>query len=402
MISARIDRLGEFPFRRLAGLCTAGTAPAGLEVVDLSIGEPKHPPPALLAETVARNAHLWNRYPPPAGTPEFRRTVTAWLTRRYALPDGFVEPDRHVLPLAGTKEGLFLLPQLLAAESGRRDTPAVLMPNPVYSVYYGAALMAGAEPVALPAEAATGFLPDLDALTPDLLQRTVLFYLCSPANPQGAAADEAYLARVLALAREHRFVLALDECYSELWYEKPPTGGMEVAARSGSLDHLLVFHSLSKRSNAAGLRAGFVAGDPALLAGFARLRAFAAAVQPMPLMAAAMALWGEEAHVEANRAAYRTKLDMAQGRLGNRFGFYRPDGGFFLWLDVGDGEAVARELWRRSAIKVLPGAYLSLPGATGVDPGAPYIRAALTAEPQEFEAALDRFAGALDRLGGHG
>lgn len=390
--------LQEFPFRRLAAL-VAGTPPrAGLPVCDLSIGEPKHPPPALIAATVAAHAQAWNRYPPPTGTPEFRAAVARWLTRRFGLPDRALDPDREVLPLAGTKEGLFLLAQLVVSGTARPGRPAVLMPNPGYAVYAGAAAMAGAEPVALPTPAASGFLPDLDALDARLLERTALFYLCTPANPQGAVADEAYLARAVRLARRHGFVLAVDECYSEIWDRAPPPGALAAAwGEDGSLAQVLAFNSLSKRSSAAGLRSGFVAGDAAILARFAKVRAYAAPVQPLPLMAAAAALWGDEAHVEANRALYRAKIDLAERRLAGRLGFYRPPGGFFLWLDVGDGEAACRRLWQTAAIKVLPGGYLGEDDGKGENPGTPFIRAALVDAAEAIGPALDRLAGLAGR-----
>lgn len=392
MRNDRLDHLAEFPFRRLAALLAREPAPS-VPTLDLALGEPRHAPPTLLAETVAAHAHLWNRYPPVLGTPEFRTTAAEWLTRRFALPPGTVEGDRHICPLAGTKEGLYLLPSLVTP---RRGNPAVLMPDPVYAVYFGGAVMAGAEPVLLPATAETGFLPDLDALAPALLERTALLYLCTPANPQGAVADLDYLRKAVRLARRHGFLLAVDECYCELWDKAPPPGALEAGlAEDGSLEGVLVFHSLSKRSSAPGLRSGFVAGDPAVIKDLVRLRAYASPVQPLPLLAAATALWRDEAHVEANRARYRAKFDLAERRLSNRFGFYRPAGGFFLWLDVGDGEAACRRLWNEGGLRVLPGAYLS-GGDPAVSPGRPYIRVALVDEAATVDSALARLSEVLD------
>ena len=269
------------------------------------------------------------------------------------------------------------------------------MPDPVYAVYYGAAVMAGAEPVLLPATAATDFLPDLEAIPSSLLERTALFYLCTPANPQGSVADLDYLRRAVRLARRHGFVLAVDECYSELWDTAPPPGALDAAlAEDGRFDSVVVFHSLSKRSSAAGLRSGFVAGDADILTRLLRLRAYGSPVQPLPLLAAATALWQDEAHVEDNRARYRAKFDTAQRRLGNRFGFYRPAGGFFLWLDVGDGEAACRRLWCEGGIRVLPGGYLSV-GAQGANAGSAYIRVALVDEPALIDTALGRLGDVL-------
>lgn len=386
-----LDRLTEFPFRRLAAKLAGIAPPAGLLPLDLGIGEPQHQPPALLAEAVARNGHLWNRYPPVNGTPENRAACADWLTRRYELPEGALDPDRHVLPVAGTKEGLFMLAS--AAVPGRKagQRPAVLMPNPVYAVYYGAAVMAQAEPVLLPATADTGFLPDLDTLGEALLARTALFYLCTPANPQGAAADTDYLRRLVRLARKHDFLLAVDECYAEIWDKSPPPGALSAALlEDGSFQNVVVLHSLSKRSSAAGLRSGFVAGDPGFLKRYFKLRAYASPVQPLPLLAAATALWRDEAHVEANRDLYRQKIDTAERRLSNRFGFYRPAGGFFLWLDVGNGEAAAIRLWREAALRVLPGAYLGTDAADGSNPGAAYVRLALVHNDTVVGQAVDR------------
>lgn len=403
-----LDRLAEFPFRRLAALLAGVEPAAGVVTADLAIGEPRHAPPAVLAETVAANAHLWNRYPPVNGTPGFRAAAAGWLERRFALSRGSVDPDRNLLPLAGTKEGLFMVAALAvagkAAVRGSRP-PAVLMPDPVYAVYYGAAVMAGAEPVLLSATRESGFLPDLDALDPDLLARTALLYLCSPANPQGAVADEAYLERAVGLARAHGFVLAVDECYSEIYDRDvpPPPGALAAALRDGGdFRGILVFNSLSKRSSAAGLRSGLVAGDPDLLARFLRLRAYAAAVQPLPLLAAAEVLWRDEAHVAANRDRYRAKIDAAQQVLDGRLGFYRPPGGFFLWLNVGDGEAACLRLWRRAGIKALPGGYLAAASAlarggaaAAANPGSSYLRVALLDEPGPLRESLARLADAL-------
>ncbi len=389
MLNPRLETLSDYPFRRLAGLLAPLEPPRGRVPVDLSIGQPMHPLPALLAETLQANAHLWGRYPPVDGTPAFREAVCAWLGRRYGLPAGFLDPERHLLPVAGTKEALFLIAQAVVPEHKAGRRPAVLMPNPFYNVYLGGAVLAGAEPVLLPVSAATGYLPALDELAPELLERTAAFYFCSPANPQGLAADQAYLQRLVGLARKHNFLLVVDECYSEIYSGAPPAGALAAAlALDGRLDNLVVCNSLSKRSSAAGLRSGFVAGDAGVIAGFTRLRSYAAAVQPLPVLAAATALWQDEDHVVVNRRMYREKFDLADQRLAGRLGYYRPDGGFFLWLEVGDGEAAARRLWAEVAIKVLPGGYLGRPDAAGLNPGAGAIRVALVHDLASTEAAL--------------
>ncbi len=389
-----LERLSAFPFRRLAARLAQVAPPPHLTPIDLALGEPRHAPPALLAETVAAHAHEWNRYPPPAGTSAYREACAEWLCRRYRLPADAIDPERHLLALAGTKEGLFLVAALVKPDAGSPKRLA-LMPDPLYGVYYGAALAWGLEPRPLPATRTTGFLPDLEALDAATLDRTALFYLCSPSNPEGAVADRTYLARALELARRHDFLLVLDECYAEIYDAEPPPGGLEVAWDMGAdFRNLLVFHSLSKRSSAPGLRAGFVAGDPDLRARFLHLRSYGAPVVPLPLEAAAAALWRDEAHVAANRARYRQKFDLAQEILGDLAGFRRPAGGFFLWLDVGDGERIAVELWQRAALRVLPGAYLSV-GAEAAAPGRNYVRLALVHDEATTAEALRRLAAVL-------
>jgi N-succinyldiaminopimelate aminotransferase len=391
MLNPRLEALSDYAFRRLALLLERIEPAHDRAPIDLSIGQPMHPVPGLLSETLHAHDHLWGRYPPVGGTPEFRAAAAAWLTRRYLLPQGVLDPERHVLPCAGTKEALFMVAQAVVPERKAGRTPAVLMPNPFYNVYFGAAALAGAEPVLLPVSAATGHLPALDELSPELLERTAAFYLCTPANPQGAAADLDYLQRAVSLARRYDFALVVDECYAEIYTRAAPVGALQAAsALDGGLDNVLVFHSLSKRSSAAGLRSGFVAGDAALLAAFARLRSYGAAVQPLPILAAATALWQDEQHVIANRAMYQAKFDLAGRCLAGVFDYVRPDGGFFLWLDVGDGETVTRRLWAEAALKVLPGAYLGRPDAAGRNPGASAIRVALVHDLETTEAALSR------------
>ena len=398
MLNDRIAELTAYPFTRLTKLLDGLTPPAGTPALNMALGEPQHAVPPFLAEVLARHADGWTAYPPLAGTPAWRAAACGWLERRYGAGGRLIDPDAGILPLSGTREGLFLA-ALLTVPQGRKGEaaarPAVLIPNPFYATYEGAAVMAGAEPVFLDANAAAGFLPDLDALEAaqardGLLDRTALTYLCSPANPQGAIASRDYLARLLALARRHGFVLAVDECYAEIYDAAPPPGTLEAAAGmdGGALDNLLVFHSLSKRSSAAGLRSGFVAGDKRLITAFRLLRGYSAAGMPLPLQAASAALWDDDTHAADNRARYRAKIDAAEHALAGRFGFYRPPGGFFLWLEVGDGEAVARRLWVEAGVRVLPGAYLARPDADGTNPGRPFVRVALVHEPARIAAAL--------------
>jgi N-succinyldiaminopimelate aminotransferase len=392
MRNNRLDALTDYPFQRLTALLE-GLAP-GAEPLAMSIGEPQHAPPALLAEALARAPASWGKYPPVAGTPEFRAAVGAWLGRRYALPADYLAPDRQVLPVAGTREALYMAATLCVPEDIGGEKPIVLVPNPFYQVYSGAALIAGAEVRFV--DAAMG-PPDYTRLPDEVLARVALAYLCSPANPQGGVANLDLLTRNLALARRFGFTLAIDECYGEIYDREPPPGGLEAARRlGGGLRNLLVFNSLSKRSSVPGLRSGFVAGDPELIAAFTRLRSYGGAVLPLPVLEASIALWGDEAHVVANRVLYRAKFDLAERFLGNRFGFARPPGGFFLWLEVGDGEAAAKALWQRAGLRVLPGAYLARPDERGVNPGQGRIRVALVHDPDTVARALESLARTLE------
>ncbi len=400
MLNPRLDLLTDYPFQRLATLLQdpAGTPAAGDQPLIMSIGEPQHQPPSLIVKILAEEAAGWGKYPPMAGTPALRQAVADWLNRRFALPAGWLDADRQILPLAGTREGLFQVAQLVCAENRTGSPPLVLLPNPFYQVYAGAALLAGAEPVFVPAVREGGFLPDFAALPKAVLDRTALAYLCNPANPQGSVASLALLRDSIALARRHGFVLAVDECYSEIYDQAAPAGALQACRDlGGGAEGVVVFHSLSKRSSAPGLRSGFVAGDPALIAAFSRLRAYGGAAVPLPIQAASAALWRDEAHVEDNRILYRAKFDLADQILGGHPGYYRPAGGFFLWLEVGDGEEAARRLWSEAGIRVLPGAYLARPDGRGVNPGSAYIRVALVHDLPTTRRALIRMAEVLSR-----
>ena len=383
------------PFARLRTLLQH--IEPGAPPIDLSIGEPKHPMPGFLMDSLNAASAGYAKYPPINGTPELRGAITDWLGRRYGLT-GQIDPDLHVHPLNGSREGLVSAIFPAIDRRAKFDRPAVLMPNPFYQAYLAAALAAGAEPIFLDAHEETGFLPDLVTLATrsDVLDRTVIFYLCSPANPQGAVADAAYLQRALALARQHGFMLLCDECYSEIFGDLAPVGALEVALKTtGSLDNLLVLNSLSKRSSVPGLRSGFCAGDPEFLRRFSQFRNVAAPQMPLPVQAASAALWQDEGHVEASRALYVAKFDAAATVLGNRFGNVRPAGGIFLWLKMnqfGGGEAAAVTLWQHAGVKVVPGAYLTQGVGGGVDPGSAFIRIALVQDLATTRQALERVA----------
>jgi len=385
------------PFVALRTLLEPLTPPPDLEPLALTIGEPQNQPPQLMKDALKDTDHLYGKYPPANGSPALRQAICNWLQRRYALPGGMLTPDRHITPVNGTKEALYMLAQLVTPhQTNTGEKPAILLPNPYYHVYHAAAVMAGAEPVFLNATKETNFFPDLDALDENLLRRCSAFFLCSPSNPQGTVAGREYLERVLEMARRYDFVLIMDECYTEIYDTGAPTGILEICNElGGGLKNLMSFHSLSKRSSAAGLRSGFVVGDETLTAAFLNLRNFAGAASPLPVCAAAAALWQDDAHVKRNRDRYKTNIDIAQKHLGSRFEFYRPPGGFFLWLKVGDGIKVTKKLWTDAALRVLPGAYLSCTDSAGINPGSPYIRVALVFDPEITEEALTRMANSL-------
>jgi N-succinyldiaminopimelate aminotransferase len=402
MYNTRLDGLTEYPFQRLAALLAGVGPPSGWDPMVMSIGEPQHTPPALLQEVLAHSATDWGKYPPTAGTSDYRQAVAAWCMRRYGLPAGFLESERHLLPVAGSREALFMAAQLCVPPQKNGAVPTVLIPNPFYQVYFGAAVMNGAEPVFVPAAKETNFLPDYSGVATADLSRAAMAYLCTPANPQGTVASLGILKNAIRLARKHDFVLVSDECYSEIYGDTPPPGALQACAELGEgLSNVLVFNSLSKRSSVPGLRAGFVAGDAALISKFQKLRAHGGAVQPLPVMAAAAALWRDETHVEQNRQLYRAKMDDAARIFGNGLGFYRPAGGFFLWLDVGDGEAATKKLWREAGVKVLPGGYLARTPSgkdAASNPGNSYIRVALVHDQARTAEALTRIKQTLASL----
>jgi len=382
------------PFARLADLI-AGVEP-GKPAIDLGVGEPKHPVPAFVAPVMAAHIKEFGRYPRNEGLPQFRRAAAEWAARRYRLSRA-PDPNGEVLVLNGSREGLFL--GALAAKRfvpPRPGRPAILVPNPFYAAYSAGAVAADCEVVYLPTTRATKFLPDLDALGEPLLARTVAFYLASPSNPQGAVADLGYLRRVTDMARRHGFLVFCDECYSEIYTETEPAGILQAAG--DNFENVVLFQSLSKRSNLPGLRVGFAAGDRRFLAKFLELRSVAAPQVPIPAQEVAVAAYADEAHVERNRDLYRLKFDLADQIIGDRYGHVRPAGGFFLWLDVsahGGSEAAAAKLWREGGVRVLPGRYCAREQPDGSNPGADYIRVAMVHDKETTAEALHRIVAVL-------
>lgn len=383
MFPERFSDLPDYAFPRLRALL--GDTPPGGDVISMSIGEPKHPFPSWVGDVLSEHVGEFALYPPNNGSDDLLEVIAGWVARRFGQT---VNPDR-LMVLNGTREGLFNAVLALCPEEKRNQKPAVLVPNPFYQVYAVGALAAGAEPIYVPAAASNGFLPDYASLPPEILERTAAAFICSPSNPQGAVADADYLAALLDLAEQYDFRIFADECYSEIYRDTPPPGLIEVGASVGAdPERIVIFHSLSKRSNMPGLRSGFVAAGPASMAEIRRLRAYSGAPLPLPLQRVAERLWADEAHVTENRAAYVRKYDIADRVFSGIQGCQAPEAGFFLWLPVDDGEAATVKLWRETGVRTLPGAYLSRE-EKGQNPGAGYIRVAMvTADEEVFEGGL--------------
>ncbi len=378
----RFSNLPDYAFPRLRKLLDHH-APGG-EPIAMTIGEPRHGVPDFVGPILQAHLSEFGQYPPNEGAPGLLAAIAGWLRLRFGADLG---PER-IMVLNGTREGLFDACLALCPEVKNGCQPAVLMPNPFYQPYAAAALSVGAEPVFVAAGAATGFLPDYTALPADILDRTALAYLCSPANPQGSVASRDYIAELLHLAEKHDFTLLSDECYSEIWRDRPPVGALQVADEIGANpERVAVFHSLSKRSNLPGLRSGFVAGGSEAIARFRQLRSYGGAPLPLPVQHVSEKAWSDEAHVEANRALYQEKFRIADKIFAGVQGYQGPEGGFFLWLPVDDGEAAALKLWRETGVRVLPGAYLARDVA-GLNPGKGYIRVALVAPKEEMRRGL--------------
>lgn len=394
-----LDSLTDYPFDRLRALLGTTQPPADVTPIHMQIGEPKHAAPEFIGPILTQDMSEWGRYPPPNGPEELRQAIADWLEMRYALDSGTIDPDQHIAIVAGTREALFMAALLAVPTNKNGNTPTVLMPNPFYQVYVGGGALARADVVYLPAGANTGFQPDFDQVAEADLARAALAYINTPANPQGSVATMAQLKNAIGHARQHDFVLAVDECYSEIYTGEKPPGLFDACREIGGENpfaNTLVFHSLSKRSNVPGLRSGFVAGDPALIRLLLRLRQYGGAQVPLPVMNASTALWRDEAHVEASRDLYRAKFDLALEMLDGKFGAFRPGGGFYLWLDVTDSEAAAYKLWTEAGLRVLPGAYLAQETDDGLNPGAAYIRMALVHDLDTTRDAITRLLNTLD------
>ena len=384
-----LNQLQPYPFEKLRALLADAQPPAQLKPIALSIGEPKHKSPAFVAQALADNLDQLAVYPTTLGLPALREAISGWCERRFGVPAGWLDAARHVLPVNGTREALFAFTQAVV---NRTDDALVLSPNPFYQIYEGAALLAGATPYYLPCLAVNGFNPDYDAVPEAIWQCTQILFLCSPGNPTGALTPLHTLKKLIALADRYDFVIAADECYSELYFDEdnPPAGLLTACAELGRQDfkRCVVFHSLSKRSNLPGLRSGFVAGDAEILKAFLLYRTYHGCAMPVQSQLASVAAWNDEAHVRENRDQYRAKYDAVLDILQPVMDVQRPDGSFYLWADTaGDDTAFTRELFARQHVTVVPGSYLSRE-VNGQNPGAGRIRMALVAPLAEcIEAA---------------
>ncbi|MFI2810551.1 MULTISPECIES: succinyldiaminopimelate transaminase [Microbulbifer] len=382
-MNPNLEKLQPYPFAKLAKL-KAGLVPADQPHIALSIGEPKHPAPDFVRETLVAHLDQLSAYPATKGLDDLRGAIGDWLRARFGLEH--VCPDTQVLPVNGTREALFAFAQAVASPGSR-----VLMPNPFYQIYEGAALLAGASPFFLNCTAQTGFRPDFGAVPAGVWRDCDLLYLCTPGNPTGALLDEDALRQLIDLADRHDFIIASDECYSELYFDEdaPPPGLLQACRAMGRNDfsRCVVFHSLSKRSNLPGLRSGFVAGDAQVLEKFLLYRTYHGCAMPLPHQHASIAAWRDETHVKENRALYREKFAAVLETLDGCLDVSAPEAGFYLWPRVGDGEGFARELFRQQNITVLPGSFLARESG-GSNPGREYVRMALVATLEEcIEAA---------------
>ncbi len=402
-MNSRLASLQPYPFQKLAQLIHGIEPPADKTPIRLSVGEPQHAAPAFVLEALQANLSGLSRYPVTAGSAELRRSIAAWATRRFRLDRMTLDPERHVLPVAGTREALFSIAQTVIDRRVNSQRPSVLMPNPFYQIYEGAALLAGARPHFMNTDEANGFRADFSGVPEEVWLKVPLVYICSPGNPTGTILTHRELARLIELAQKYGFLIASDECYSEIYFEedKPPVGLLQVANDIGLEDyrHCLVFHSLSKRSSLPGLRSGFVAGDGEVLAQYHQYRTYHGCALPPPTQAASIAAWNDEEHVRANRDQYRAKFDAVLQILKPVLDVRKPEASFYLWPKTPrDDETFTRELYASQNVLVLPGSYLSRE-AEGINPGRNHVRIALVAPLAECIEAAQRIRNYVESPG---
>ena len=393
-----LNQLQPYPFEKLRALLGSVTPNPDKRPIALSIGEPKHKSPDFVAQALANNLDQMAVYPTTLGIPALREAIATWCERRFDVPKGWLDPARNILPVNGTREALFAFTQTVV---NRGDDALVVSPNPFYQIYEGAAFLAGAKPHYLPCLDENGFNPDFDAVSADIWKRCQILFLCSPGNPTGALIPVDTLKKLIALADQYDFVIAADECYSELYFDEqtPPPGLLSACVELGRQDfkRCVVFHSLSKRSNLPGLRSGFVAGDADILKAFLLYRTYHGCAMPVQTQLASIAAWQDEAHVRANRDLYREKFDAVLDILTPVLDVKRPDGSFYLWAKVPmDDAQFCRELFEQEHVTVVPGSYLSRE-VDGLNPGAGRVRMALVAPLSECVEAAQRIRHFLER-----
>ena len=387
-----LAKLHPYPFEKLTALKQGIQPPQHKSAISLSIGEPKHDAPAFVLEKIASSLALNGQYPLTKGSLEFRQTIVNWLQKRFALGTQSLDAEKHVLPVTGTREALFSFAQAVVDRS--QKNPVVLMPNPFYQIYEGAALLAGAEPVFYNTTQATHYLPDFDAIAESDWQRCQFIYICTPGNPTGAVIPKKQLQTLIEKSEKYNFIIASDECYSEIYFDEntPPTGLLQAAHEMGNTEYkrCVVFHSLSKRSNLPGMRSGFVAGDADIIQAFFKYRTYHGCAMPPAHQQASILAWNDEQHVIENRKLYTQKFDAVLKILQPVMQVSRPDAGFYLWPRtlVSDTE-FARNLFASENVTVLPGQYLSR-ASHGINPGSHHIRLALVASVTETIEAAQR------------
>lgn len=393
--------LHPYPFEKLAALKQGITPPLDKAHIALSMGEPQHAAPKFIADAIITHLPGLSSYPTTKGIVALRQTIAQWLARRFQLTASAVNPETQVLPVNGTREALFAFAQCVVNTEGSIK-PLVLMPDPFYQIYEGAAILAGAEPYFLNTTASNNYLPDFDAVPESVWQRCQLLYICSPGNPSGEIIGQASLVKVMQLAERYNFIIASDECYSELYADEsnPPPGLLQAAHNIGNtaFKRCVVFHSLSKRSNVPGLRSGFVAGDAAVLAQFLRYRTYHGCAMPLPTQQASILAWQDEGHVQENRHLYRAKYDAFISILSSVCSITRPPASFYIWLNTPIADTdFAQQLFAQENITVLPGSYLSRSFA-GINPGANHVRIALVAPLEDCIMAAERIKNFINSL----
>ena len=388
-----LELLSDYPFQRLNNLLKNIKTKKSKSPIILSIGEPRHQPPNFIKEIINKNFSKWKKYPPTLGMKELNISCIAWLKRRYNLPKGSLNPDQNIVQLAGTREGLFNIALSVNTISTKTNKPIVLMPDPFYQVYDGAAKISGAKSIYIKSLKKNRFIPDFCSVNKKTLEKTSMIYICSPSNPEGSALNIEEWNKVISLAKKYNIILVADECYTDIYIDKPPLGILEACIKlNTSFDNIICFHSLSKRSNVPGLRSGFAAGDAKIINNFKKLRHFCAGQQPIPIQEAATSLWNDDLHASKNRLKYKKKFLAAREIFEDKFNFYIPDGGFYLWLNVKNGEKITKLLWREKNIKVMPGAYLS-----NAKDSKKYIRVALVLNFQQTKFALQEIYDVLKK-----